>query len=486
MGAKLGHLIGLAKGYWAYTGKFSITNISRWTIGGSTRSNERFYASEQDWVSNTVLLIQIFFLSHQEPNPSDKHECFLAFDETIGKKAGKHTHGIGIHYSSKDQRPIKSIAVMGLSLVDPKTKLSIPFTQQQLEFPTVEKPDKKKKAKKKARKKAKKKVTPPTTSKESSKAKKVTPPTTSKESSKAKKDTATKKKVGRPKGSKNKPKQDVQNTELAHTFQVLQQTLATFKQEYDKSLSPLVECKYGIGDGAYGNNTAAKLCKEVDLYLISKLQYNAALHFPFEGEYEGTGAPRKYGDKIDYDTFEVDYADFLVERQVQTDGAIWKIYHIGTMLHKKFDTPVNIVIIFKYDTKGVYKGRKSNAVMFSTDLEASHTTILTYYQSRFQIEFDFRDARQFFGLQHFKNIKKIQVTNVIGFAFFMVALSRILLYQLRLQNPTKTIGIEDLNAFFRAEKYFNELLNMDGFEPSEFLNKDSFQNIPLVGMINAA
>lgn len=368
---------------------------------------------------------------------------------------------------------------MELSIIDPKTKLSIPFIHQQLEFPRVEKVDKKKKSKKKAKKKPKKKA-------EKEPKKKERMPTTSKQSSKGKKDAVAEKKVGRPKGSKNKPKQEVQNTVLAYTFQVLQQTLAIFKQQYDKSMFALVVCKYGIGDGAYGNNTAAKLCSEVGLDLISKLQFNAALYFPFKGEYGGKGAPKKYGDKINYDTFEVDYAKYLVEQQVQSDGAIWKIYHLNSMLHKKFDIPLNVIIVFKYHANGVYKGRRSNAILFSTDLEASPITISTYYQSRFQIEFDFRDGRQFFGLQHFKNIKKTQVTNVIGFAFFMVALSRILLHKLRLQNPGKTIGIEDLKAFFRAEKYFNELLNMDGFEPSEFLNKDSFKNIPLVGMINAA
>ena len=68
----------------------------------------------------------------------------------------------------------------------------------------------------------------------------------------------------------------------------------------------------------------------------------------------------------------------------------------------------------------------------------SHTgtfSITNSYHARFQIEFNFRDARQFFGLSNFKNIKKQQVQNVIGYAFFMVALSNILILKSSRNSP---------------------------------------------------
>jgi putative transposase len=34
--------------------------------------------------------------------------------------------------------------------------------------------------------------------------------------------------------------------------------------------------------------------------IISKLQCNSALWFPYEGEYSGRGPHRKYGEKVDY------------------------------------------------------------------------------------------------------------------------------------------------------------------------------------------
>jgi putative transposase len=453
MGAKLVDLGQLSKGYWSHTGKFSITNVSRWTIGGSTRTNERFYASSHNWVKYTLTLVCAFLMRVQKENPSMKTGYFIAFDETVGKKAGKSTYGIGYHYSSKDQRVVKSIAVLGISLIHQPSNLSIPIIQEQFEHPTVSKAEKAVKKKKKSDATAKK---------------------------------SEKKKRGRPKGSKNKVKKDPKKVEIAYTFQVLQRNLNAFVLHSKESLAPLIECNYAVGDGGFGNNSVAKICLSIDKNLISKLQFNAALHFTFTGEYCGRGPHRKYGDKINYDTFEIDHANCLVEKQKQKDGSTWHIYQLDNMLHRNFDMPLNVVVIYKYDNNGTHKGQRSNAVLFSTDMSASSKTIISYYQARFQIEFDFRDARQYFGLSHFKNVKKTQVTNVIGFAFFMVTLSRILLFELKNKQQGLNIGIQDIKSFFRAEKYFNELLNMDGFQPSIFLNKDSFCNIPIVGRINAA
>ncbi|MEG4044924.1 transposase [Microcoleus sp. Pol17_C1] len=43
-------------------------------------------------------------------------------------------------------------------------------------------------------------------------------------------------------------------------------------------------------------------------------------------------------------------------------------------------------------------GKIKNALLFSTDIHLSPEQIVEYYQARFQIEFIFRDAKQFTGL----------------------------------------------------------------------------------------
>ena len=59
-------------------------------------------------------------------------------------------------------------------------------------------------------------------------------------------------------------------------------------------------------------------------------------------------------------------------------------------------------------------------LLFSDDLSLASKTLIDYYSLRFQIEFNFRDAKQYWGLEDFMNIKETQVNNAANFSLFMV------------------------------------------------------------------
>ncbi len=50
-------------------------------------------------------------------------------------------------------------------------------------------------------------------------------------------------------------------------------------------------------------------------------------------------------------------------------------------------------------------GKTKNVLLFSTDINLPAEQILEYYQARFQIEFIFRDAKQFTGLSDCQSLK---------------------------------------------------------------------------------
>ena len=49
--------------------------------------------------------------------------------------------------------------------------------------------------------------------------------------------------------------------------------------------------------------------------------------------------------------------------------------------------------------------QQAHVLLFSSDLNAEK--MIDYYSLRFQIEFNFRDAKQYWGLQDFMNVNKI-------------------------------------------------------------------------------
>ena len=59
----------------------------------------------------------------------------------------------------------------------------------------------------------------------------------------------------------------------------------------------------------------------------------------------------------------------------------------------QFEIWLSVVLV--YNTK-----TNQYILLASTDLKQKPTEILTFYQLRFQIEFLFRDAKQFTGLTH--------------------------------------------------------------------------------------
>jgi hypothetical protein len=80
------------------------------------------------------------------------------------------------------------------------------------------------------------------------------------------------------------------------------------------------------------------------------------------------------------------------------------------------------------------------------------------YKLRFQIEFNFRDAKQYWGLEDFMNIEQTPVTNAANLSLFMVSLSQILLDHYHSNDPS--MSVLDLKAHFRGFRYVAETIKM--------------------------
>ncbi len=205
-----------------------------------------------------------------------------------------------------------------------------------------------------------------------------------------------------------------------------------------------------------------------------QLRSDSALYFLYEGQQKARGPKRKYGSKIDYRNIP---AKYLVSQKTEK-GIQTKIYQ-NKMLHKSFAQMLNIVIITKTNLK---TGRFAHVILFSSDLNMSYEKMIDYYSLRFQIEFNFRDAKQFWGLEDFMNIKETQLTNALNLSLFMTNLSQVLLREFQHTNPDS--GILDLKAYFRAAKYFEETIKMLPQKPEPILFDQIFGHVASFGCIH--
>ena len=150
---------------------------------------------------------------------------------------------------------------------------------------------------------------------------------------------------------------------------------------------------------------------------------------------------------------------FLCERY--SDKDIQTEIYQAQVLHKEFACPLNVVIIVKTNLK---TQAQAHVILFTSDLELSYQKVIDYYSLRFQIEFNFREAKQFWGLEDFMNTTETAVTNAVNLSFFMVNLSHRLLRDCRPDNSE--FSLLDLKACFRGYKYVEEVWKLLPQKPS--------------------
>lgn len=225
-----------------------------------------------------------------------------------------------------------------------------------------------------------------------------------------------------------------------------------------------------VFDGAFGNNDALQMVQQCGLHLISKMRYDSALYFP----YTGSDKRRKYGKKLDYGRIPYQYIQSnTVEKGIRT------IIYQMTMQHKLFPDKLNIVIVQKINIR---TKKRVHIVLFSSDLDLIHTLVVKYYRLRFQIEFNFRSAKQFWGLEDFMNVGEHPVYNAANLSVFMVNLSQVIINAMRKKIPG--FGVTDLKAHYRGQKYVEEVLKLLPQMPEQVLIDQIFAEIGKLGSIN--
>ncbi len=381
-------------------GRITMLGISRWSEkGGSYKTIERFFNTTIDWEAVNWIVIKTHLIKKGSV-------YLLGGDEVITSKSGKKSYGLDWFFSSLQNQVIKSLAFLNLSLIDVMERKAYPMiTKQIIKESKVgcvkDKSEKKGKTRKKQGKR------------------------------------------GRPKGSGNKEKKEV---ELSPYLKFVQESINEALKKIDRH----IDMVYFVYDGAFGNNPAVQMVKQCGLDIISKLQKNSALVFPNQEPYSGKGAPKKYGEEINYENLpDVKLKSYVTDKDtyIQT-----KIYQME-MLHRKFADRLNVVIIQKVNTK---TQSRSHVVLFSTDLTLGYEKIIDYYSLRFQIEFVFRDAKQYWGMEDFMNIKKTPIYNWANLSTFMVNFT----HALRQNEAMNEMSVLDLKAHFHGLKYVKEVFKL--------------------------
>lgn len=402
------------------SGRVTMRGLSRWCgKGGSYRTIQRFFNTSVNWCHLQWLLIRHHLLDADDV-------VLMSGDHVVVTKSGKTTYGLERFFSSLYGKTVPGLCFLSLSLLSVKRRASYPVLIEQVEKPCApamqDQPQQKAGGQR-----------------------------------------------GRPKGSKNRNRREV---ELSPSLCFIQKHI----KRVLKQIGDAFKVVYFIFDGELGHHDAMQMVSQVGLHLISKLRYNSALYFPYDGPYCGRGPRRKYGQKLDYRNMASEYLKATcVNEDIETS-----IYQMS-LWHKKFSDMLNIVVIVKTNLK---TSKTAHVVLFSSDLTLGYDQLIDYYRLRFQLEFNFRDAKQYWGLEDFMNVNEQPVYNSANLSMFMVNVSHVLIGAMRVQWPA--FSVNDLKAWFRGQKYVVETLKLLPVMPDSVFIDQVVSQMAELGRVNHA
>lgn len=141
------------------------------------------------------------------------------------------------------------------------------------------------------------------------------------------------------------------------------------------------------------------------LQIVGKLRTDADLKWLYNGPYSGQGRPKCYDGKVN---LEKELSRFEHAGQLESGEEVYT-----AIVHSKcLKRHIRVVML-----RVQRKNRIGIALIYSTDAGLDAMTIIKYYKARFQIEFVFRDAKQYTGLIYCQSCNKQAIHTQINASF---------------------------------------------------------------------
>lgn len=149
--------------------------------------------------------------------------------------------------------------------------------------------------------------------------------------------------------------------------------------------------RYLAADGWYAKQKYVDAAVALDLAVVTKLRNDANMRFRFTGPRTGQrGRPKTYDGKVNWQ----DLSRFEQVDTAPLDLAPGVAVFTTELYHCSLKRWLRVVVLVWHTADG----KRHHAILATTDLTCTAANVLRFYQARFQLEFLFRDGKQFAGL----------------------------------------------------------------------------------------
>lgn len=208
--------------------------------------------------------------------------------------------------------------------------------------------------------------------------------------------------------------------------------------------------------------------------IISRLRDDADLKYIFEGEQkQGRGRPRKYVGKIDLKNIDLTKLNSV---SIQEKEEIFT----GIVFSKSLKININLVIV-----KTKKKDKWTHKLYFSTDSNHDWKEVLKLYKSRFQIEFLYRDAKQFSGLNDCEARSEKKLKFHFNTSLTTINLAKIAHWLSEPKEKRGAFSMADVKTMYHNDLLIDRFIRKFGINPNTKINKLKLQQLYCLGRIAA-
>lgn len=210
--------------------------------------------------------------------------------------------------------------------------------------------------------------------------------------------------------------------------------------------------------------------------VISRFRKDIALRYKYVGpKRKGRGCPKKFDGKVNLWNLREEHFTQILEEEN------WSAYE-GIVYANALKRWVKVVVVHYFDENGKVKKVRT---FFSTACVMQGMDILIYYKGRFQIEFLYRDAKQFVGLEEGQSRKEERIDFHFNAALTTVSLAKALYYLDTNKQERKPFSMSSVKTRYGNALLINKLFSMFGINPEHEINKERYSKLCDFGAIAA-
>ena len=232
---------------------------------------------------------------------------------------------------------------------------------------------------------------------------------------------------------------------------------------------------YLVADSFFAKSEVVETITALGMHFISRLRDDAALlYINTEPKTGKRGAPKKYAGKVVAADPDMNYF-----KPVFQTGKI-KVYN-AIVYYKAFGRKINLSIAVFYNDNGKEVARK---LYFSTDLEMDGIKIVSYYRSRFQIEFLYRDAKQHGGLEHCQARSKNKLHFHFNTSLTAVNIAKLHWLDTR-KSDSETFSMANFKTLCHNMLLIERFISVFAINPNTAINQNKIKELFNYGLIAA-